>query len=75
MNEFTANFFSMTTAEEQDNYFSDDIPSQKNIPENDTSPIISGTYRVIDGNLCRIVSGLSTNDVLKRLDETTKTEP
>jgi hypothetical protein len=72
MSEFVADFFTATTAEDQKNYFYGE--EQEETPSlAAANPLLPGTYRVIDGMLCKILSGLSADDVLERLRASNKT--
>ncbi len=69
------NQFFLTTFEDERNYFWGD----RNISDTSTfygeSQLLpSGDYRVIDGVLCRIISGLSQDEVRKRINVNAETE-
>lgn len=67
MSEFSYEFFAETTAEDQTNYFFGDEQLRATILIDISTPLLPGTYRVVEGNLCRIVSGLSKKEVRARL--------
>jgi hypothetical protein len=73
MNEMTENF-SVTTAEDQNNYFSGDVQIKTRGELGASIKLNSGTYRVIDRNLYQIISGLSPEEVRERLTENAKLE-
>ena len=67
----TNQYFTLTTADDQENYFSGDSKSsirqtaQYMMPE-----LPSGMYRIIDGKMYHIVSGLHVEEVrVKILDK------
>ena len=66
MSEFVAEFFTATTAEDEANYFYGD--DQEHMPSrSEVGAFAPGAYRVIDGMLCRIVSGLPVEDIRDQL--------
>lgn len=58
MSEFVSGVFVGTTADDQRNYFSGEVQLLMPPFIGKGAPIAPGVYRVIDGKLCRIVSGL-----------------
>lgn len=68
MNEITVSLFSVTTAEDQQNYFSGDIQMRTRAFEGASPQLAPGVYRVIDGELCYIITGLSPEEVRQRLN-------
>lgn len=71
MNRFVSEFFVATTGEDQANYFSQEVYFVPGTGTEEKSPLPRGTYRVIDGNLCQLLSGLDLDDVRARLRATT----
>jgi len=72
MNEYVTEFFTATTAEDEENYFyGAEKPDVRDVPFQEAR-LGPGTYRVIDGVLCRILAGLPTEDVHDRLREAAK---
>lgn len=67
MNEFSTEFFVTTTREDQQNYFSGAIQMGVHAWGGEERSLLPGNYRVIDGQLCLVISGLSTEDVRNRL--------
>ena len=66
MSELVTEFFTATTAEDQENYFYGE--SQERTPSlSEIIDLAPGAYRVIDGTLCRVVSGLPTESVRDHL--------
>ncbi len=66
--------FSYNTAEDQENYFFGEIQTI-HTPISDimfSSP--QGTYRVVDGKLNLIISGLGKQEVSKRIIEASKSK-
>jgi len=71
----TMNYFSLTTAQEESNYFSGENQEQRSgIIFTEIPTLATGDYRVIDGELCRIVSGLNTVDLRDRLQNKTESK-
>ncbi|HDO25521.1 MAG TPA: hypothetical protein ENG95_02600 [Nitrospirae bacterium] len=68
MNEFTVYSFSETSAEDQENYFSGDLHMRTQAFQGATPKLPTGVYRVIEGELKYIISGLSPEEVRHRLD-------
>lgn len=68
VNEFTVKFFSFTTAEDQSNYFSGDVHTPLKAFEGEYPYLKPGVYRIIDGKLNPIVSGLSPDEVRTQFD-------
>ncbi|MEW6078132.1 MAG: hypothetical protein AB1724_09995 [Thermodesulfobacteriota bacterium] len=64
MSDFIEEFFTTTTADDQNNYFTGEyqviIPRVK-------QQVPAGEYRVIDGDFFRVLSGGSTEDVRKKI--------
>lgn len=67
MNEISSEFFVATTAEDQRNYFFGEVQFRTSAFADKCEPPAPGTYRIIDGILCRIVSKLSREEVRDRL--------
>jgi len=63
MNDITTYYFSYTTAEEQMNYFTGETQTTVGIHNSAKPELNPGVYRVIDGKLCKIKSGLSKKEV------------
>lgn len=61
-----------TTADDERNYFFGDTQQAPTAPGPQLPP---GSYRVIDGVLCRIISGLSVKEVRDRVLATAAKEP
>lgn len=72
MNEITVELFSVTTAEDQENYFSGEVQIPRRGSEGPFRQLASGIYRIIDGELCQIEIGLSPDEVRHRLDIITR---
>ena len=70
MSEFVSGFFVGTTADDQRNYFSGEVQLRTPPFVGRGAPVAPGVYRVIDGKLCRIVSGLE--EVRARLQSATQ---
>jgi hypothetical protein len=68
MNEFTTNFFSNTTAEDQENYFTGEVQIPRSMFAGSTAQFPSGVYRIIDGKLYQIQSGMLPEEVRHSLD-------
>ena len=67
MIEFTEIFFTTTTAEDEQNYFSGKSYSTM-VPSGATgNPIEPGLYRIVDGSLLPIISGLPAEETRKFL--------
>jgi len=71
MNKITVEHFSVTTAEDQENYFSGEVKIPRRASEGSDRQLASGVYRIIDGELCLIEFGLSPDEVRHRLDKIT----
>ena len=69
MNNFTQEFFTTTTAEDQNNYFSGIAQSTHGRYLDNGNKLPSGNYKIVDGELFRIVSGLPLEQVRKRIKE------
>ena len=69
MMDLTIEFFTATTADDQRNYFYGTEQSEAHNLPVDGPALPAGTYRVIDGLLCRILSGLPADDIYERLRE------
>jgi len=67
MNEYRTGFFVTTTGEDQQNYFFGEIQTGVYSFLDEERSLPPGNYRVIDGQLCLVISGLSTEDVRNRL--------
>ncbi|MBM4036054.1 MAG: hypothetical protein FJ291_30340 [Planctomycetes bacterium] len=72
MNEFVTEFFTATTAEDQDNYFYGVERSEVPARTTEGARLAPGTYRVVDGMLCRILSGLPKEDIYEQLRSAAK---
>lgn len=72
MTEYVTEFFASTTAEDQAALFSGEVQAQ--LPElvSEGAPPVKGVYRVIDGRLCRILAGLTGEEVRSRLQAVEK---
>lgn len=68
MTDITVDFFSFTTVDDENNYFSGSIEQRVRASEGAYPQLPPGVYRVIDGELCRIVSGLTPDDVRHKLN-------
>lgn len=67
MSGFVSGVFVGTTADDERSYFSGEIQPRA-LPFMGQGALLEpGEYRVVDGTLCRIVSGLSTEEVRARL--------
>jgi hypothetical protein len=58
MSEFVTGVFVGTTADDQRSYFTGEVQLRTPPFVGKGAPVAPGVYRVIDGKLCRIVSGL-----------------
>ena len=67
VNEFLYDFFAATTAEDQRSYFSGEVQRRTQPVISNATSVEPGVYRVIDGRLCRVLSGLGTEEVRERL--------
>ena len=67
MNEYRTGFFVTTTGEDQQNYFFGEIQIGVHAWGGEERNLLPGNYRVIDGQLCLVISGLSTEEVRNRL--------
>ena len=67
MTDYVTEFFASTTAEDQRAFFSGEVQEQAPILVSRGAPPAKGTYRVIDGNLCKIITGLSIQEVRSKL--------
>lgn len=63
MNFFLTEFFTNSTAEDESNYFYSDAHQTPVKSEREYDPIPPGQYRIINGNMCKIASGLPIEDV------------
>jgi len=72
MNEITTEFFSATTAYDEANYFWGEYYVPLRAYEGPSPQLTGGTYRIIDGKLCQIQSGLTPDEIRHRLDLITK---
>jgi hypothetical protein len=68
VSEYTFDYFSVTTAEDQSNYFSGDIHKPLKAFEGEYPHLKPGIYRIIEGQLNLIVTGLSPDEVRSQLD-------
>jgi hypothetical protein len=75
MSEYVTEFFTATTADDERNYFHGDVQPDVGESPFEKAPLPPGTYRVIDGRLCRILAGLPTEDVHDRLRAAAKQTP
>jgi len=57
MIEFQETYFSLTNAEDQENYFTGDIKTYIREEAEDNSILAPGKYRVMDGDLYKIIGG------------------
>ena len=67
MNKFSTELFFNTTQEDEQNYFFGEIQLNINAFMGQEQSLLPGNYRVIDGQLCRIISGLPVEEVRNRL--------
>lgn len=72
MNKMTVKVFSVTTAEDQENYFSGEVQIPRRASEGPSQQLASGLYRIIDGRLCQIHVAFSPDEVRHKLDIITK---
>jgi hypothetical protein len=72
MTEFVTEFFTATTAEDQRNYFYGNEQSDVRDFPAEGVLLAPGTYRVVDGILCRILSGLPKDDIHELLRSAAK---
>ena len=72
MNNCVIEFFSVTTAEDENNYFSGEIQSIEKANWGAFLNPSPGMYRVIDGNLYQIISGLGPEEVRRKITENSK---
>ena len=63
MNGLTKYYFSYTTAEEQSNYFTGEVKSIDNSELFDDLVLNPGDYRIIDGKLTKLKTGISKDEV------------
>lgn len=66
--------FSYDTAEEQENYFFGETQTINSYSSDMTFGLAQGTYRVIDGKLNLVLSGLGKQEVSKRIIEASKSK-
>ncbi len=59
--------FFLTTYEDGQNYFFGDGNLRQSTFHRERQGLPAGNYRVIDGKLCRIISGLSSKEVCDKL--------
>jgi hypothetical protein len=72
MREFVECFFTATTADDQMNCFSGELGKEVSPFYGTSQQLPPGTYRVIDGSLYRIVSGLPNEDLRSIIKSVTK---
>lgn len=67
---YTFEQFYVSTAEDESNYFTK-VPGDAGVPSLPSNPLPPGTYRVLAGQLYRIVPGVPPNfdEALNRADE------
>jgi hypothetical protein len=63
--------FTYTTADEQKSYFSGEYQNN-NFPDEKNEILLPGTYRIIDGQLSRIITGASPDMIKKHFESITK---
>ena len=63
MNGLTKYYFSYTTAEDQSNYFTGEIKCVNNAELSENFTLYPGEYRILDGKLTKIKTGLSKDEV------------
>lgn len=59
MSELTVFQISLSTADDEVNYFTGSAPPPFRLDSDPNRLLPPGTYRVLDGRLCRIVSGVA----------------
>lgn len=64
---FNKVFFTATTADDQTNYYSNNMGANIAPPEDESSALPAGNYRMIDGNLCQILVSVDFEDFRKKL--------
>ncbi len=68
MNSFSIQHFTVNTAEEKEYYFTGE--QQYNYDFNkEVNLFPSGNYRIIDGELSQIISGINLSDLQKKIAE------
>jgi len=72
MKNITVEFFASTTGEDQINYFSGNVQETMKAFEGSARQLAPGVYRIVDGELCQIISGLSPKEVRDSLDAVSK---
>lgn len=68
MRDFIVEFFASTTGDDQMNYFSGETQERVKAFEGSARELAAGIYRVIDGELHHVISGLIPEEVRQRLD-------
>lgn len=66
---YFSDIFFITTAEDQDNYFTGDFKFSYKPFINSHRQLFPGNYRIIDGELNEIIDGLSKDQILMRFDQ------
>ena len=69
MSKFTEITFTATTAEDERNYFSGAVHSVLEPFTGDRIKLKEGQYRIVDGSLLPIVSGMPVKELRKHLEE------
>ncbi len=67
MNDMVTEFFVVTTDEDQANYFSGESDAGGRPPQCTCPPLPAGDYRVMEGRLVPVLSGLPPAEVRARL--------
>ena len=67
MSEFVSGFFAATTADDERDYFTGAVQRRTAASLGQGVGMAPGTYRVIDGALCRVLSGLPEAEVRQHL--------
>ena len=68
MNGITIKSFTATTAEDQSNYFSGEVQDRLGVIYGNSPGLPAGRYRVIDGKLDYIITGLSPQKIKESFD-------
>lgn len=69
VSKFTEITFTSTTAEDEQNYFSGTVNSVLEPFAGDRIRLKEGQYRIVDGSILPIISGIPVNELRKRLAE------
>lgn len=67
MNKFTEITFTLTTAQDEQNYFSGTAHSVPKPFTGDKIKLKAGQYRIVDGSILPIISGMPVNELRKQL--------